>query len=46
VEGAFERHVRLPYTEGADRLEAAIDRIAFAYQSLKPTDGDYSAVVL
>ncbi|MGB3772530.1 MAG: PLP-dependent aminotransferase family protein [Rhodococcus sp. (in: high G+C Gram-positive bacteria)] len=46
VEGAFERYVRLPYTESGDRLTAAVARLDDAYRSLKPTDVTVSSVLL
>ncbi|WP_308282497.1 MocR-like transcription factor YczR [Pseudonocardia nigra] len=34
LDGAFERHLRLPYTLRPDRMAAALDRLARAWQDL------------
>lgn len=39
VEGAFEHHVRLPFTESGDRLRTAVERLASAYRTLDPHTG-------
>ena len=34
LDGAFERHLRLPYTLRRDRMDAALDRLATAWRAL------------
>jgi DNA-binding transcriptional MocR family regulator len=34
VDGAFERHLRLPYTLRRDRMDAALERLAVAWRGL------------
>jgi DNA-binding transcriptional MocR family regulator len=34
LDGAFERHLRLPYTLRRDRMDAALDRLEAAWQAL------------
>lgn len=34
VDGAFERHLRLPYTLRADRMDAALERLLLAWRGL------------
>ena len=34
LDGAFERHLRLPYTLRRDRMDAALDRLAAAWRAL------------
>jgi hypothetical protein len=48
VDGAFERHLRLPYTVRRDQAETALDRLALAWHDLDRTgpaaEGDPAAV--
>ena len=37
VDGAFERHLRLPYTVRRDQAETALDRLALAWHDLDRT---------
>jgi hypothetical protein len=34
VDGAFERYLRLPFTLRRDRMDAAVERLALAWQEL------------
>lgn len=47
VDGAFERHLRLPYTLPRDRVELALERLVLAWEQLDhtlPGDGEPVAV--
>jgi DNA-binding transcriptional MocR family regulator len=48
VDGAFERHLRLPYTVRREQAETALDRLALAWRDLDRTgpivEGDPAAV--
>lgn len=48
VDGAFERHLRLPYTVRRDQAETALDRLALAWRDLDragpAVEGDPAAV--
>jgi DNA-binding transcriptional MocR family regulator len=39
VDGAFERFLRLPFTLAPDDLAEAVDRLAMAYDRLRPSAG-------
>lgn len=45
VDGAFERFIRLPYTLPPERLETAVERVAVAYASLRPSNAPMASRV-
>ena len=43
VDGAFERHVRLPFNLPEPALEEAVERLAVAWRAVAPEAGDTGA---